>query len=281
MSHPVVMFDHMNRSSHTHPNATDAQVVAAPTRHAPVGVQQALPYDDERDLPIAYMLTPAAQQLVEPGSRPYLRAVPPLADEDDDRDPRRAQVKAMYRGGVTPDAIASQLEIDPLLVRGWLELQPVVRRDAAPTTAMTARHTVTETDAFWASEQLQHDPRFAFAVGILTASAEIEPASVTFTFTDPALAQIVLHLLRTHTPFASAQLHVVMRLARRSHGDVVRSRWAQTLDLDPTQIRTVRSSNDRADEALVRVVDPTVAALCALWCDTALRDPKPNIDVAF
>lgn len=284
MSHPVVMFDYMNTTSHTHPTASDNQVVAAPLSHALVGVQQALPYDDERDLPITYTLTPAAQQLFEPGSRPQLRAVPPLADDDDDRDPRRAQVKAMYRGGLSPDAIATQLEIDPLLVRGWLELAPVVRRStvgATATPAPQALKTITEADVFRASEQLQHAPRFAFAVGVLAATAEIEPSSVTFTFTDPALAKTVLSLLRTHTPFASAQLHVVLRLARRSHGDVVRNRWAETLDLDPTQIRTVRSRNDRTDEALLRVVDPTVAALCTLWCDMALRDRKPSLDVAF
>lgn len=273
----------MNKTSHTHETAVGSHraVTGASVGHVPVSVQQALPYDDEQDLPITYALTPAAQQLLEPGSRPRLRAVPPLADDDADRDPRKAQVKAMYRGGLTPDAIASQLEIDPLLVRGWLELAPLVGRTVTQPVVAKTTTTVSQADAYQASELLQHDPKFSFAVGVLAATGEIEPSNVTFTFTDAALAKTVLWLLRTHTPFAKAQMHVVVRLARRSHGDVVKSRWANTLDVDPTQIRTVRSRNDGVDQALVRVVEPSVAALCALWCDTALREPKPSIDVAF
>lgn len=281
MSHPVVTFDHMNNTSHTRQSATDADVAVERKNRAPINVQPVLPYDDEGDLPITYLLTPAAQQLLEPGLRPQLRAVPPLAEDDDDRDPRRAQVKAMYRGGLSPKAIASQLEVDPLLVAGWLEISPVARRNVTPKTTKESPIALTEADAITASQQLQHDPRFAFGVGVLAATADIDSSSVTLTFLDASLAKPVFQLLRTHTPFVAAQLHVVIRLARRSHGDVVRSRWAGILAIDPTQIRTVRSRNDGVDEVLIRVVNPTVAALCALWCDMAVTEPMPTIDVAF
>jgi len=277
MSHPVIIFYDMDTSSFTSPAKTPVDARA----HTSVVQQPVLPYDDERDAPISYALTPAAQQLLVPGSRPALTAVPSL-DDDDQRDPRRAQVKAMYRGGVAPQTIAAQLEIDLLLVRGWLELGPLVARTPVVATLDTAENQrVSAADRYRAAEQFAHDPQFAFAVGVLSATAEIEPASVTLTFTDTALAATVLTLLRVQTPIADAQLHVVLRLARRSHGDVVRSRWAQVLGCDATQIRTVRSRNDGVDEVMLRVVDTHVAALCELWCAAALNPVPTAVDVAF
>ena len=275
MSHPVVIFCDMKTHTQTH-----ADEPRQPTSGA-VSVQQPLPYDDERDLPIGYVLTPAAKQLLVPGSRPQLSAVPPLSEDDYERDPRRAQVKAMYRGGLTPEAIATQLEIDLLLVRGWLELAPVIRHERPASDAPKEPQRLTEQDAYRVGQQLREDPKFAFGVGVLAATAEIAADSVTCSFTDEALAATVLTLLGEHGPLTDVTLHVILRLAPRSHGDVVRSRWAGVLGVDPLQLRTVRRRTDGADEALIRIVDKDVAALCALWCHTALHNPHGAIDVAF
>ncbi len=275
MSHPVVIFCDMK--THTQTHADEPRHPASGT----VSVQQPLPYDDERDLPIGYVLTPAAKQLLVPGSRPQLSAVPPLNDDDYERDPRRAQVKAMYRGGLTPETIATQLEIDLLLVRGWLDLAPVIRHARPDLSDNEAPQRLTEQDVYRAGQQLRQDPTFAFAVGVLAATAEIDTDSVTLTFTDEALAATVLTLLKEHAPLSNVPMHVILRLAPRSHGDVVRSRWAGVLGVDPLQLRTVRRRTDGVDEVLIRIVAKDVAALCTLWCHTALHNPSVAIDVAF
>lgn len=267
----------MNTSEQKFPHAVAAGDVS---RDAPA-VQEALPCNDEHDVPIAYVLTPAAQQLLVPGSRPQLHAVPPLDDDDVARDPRRAQVKAMYRGGITPGVIAAQLELDVLLVYCWLDL-PGGSRVPQPAASVTAPPVVvSETERRAVTERLAGDPAFAFSVGALAAAATIDEVSVTASFTDPAVAARVLQHVREHVADVPVQLHVVVRLGRRSHGDVVRSRWATALALDPTQVRTVRSRNDQADEALIRIVSADVAAHVQVWLETALQPPTTAVEAAF
>lgn len=245
--------------------------------------QPSLWFDDEASQPIAYTLTPAANQLLMPGSRPTLTAVPPLVDDDTDRDPRRAQVKAMFRGGITPEAIAEQLEIDVLLVRGWLDLQPMPTFSIRPVTETSAvlDKATADMTRHRMHELLTADAQLAFAVGVLATSAEWDATSVTVTFREPRVAESVLASLKNHVAVADAQMHVIVRLSAHSHGDRARSLWAGVLGIDPAEIRTVRGRSNAVDEALVRIVHADVAATVGVLCDVALNPPAPIVDVAF
>jgi hypothetical protein len=90
-----------------------------------------------------------------------------------------------------------------------------------------------------------------------------------------------LRQIAAHTPLADSQMHVIVRLSARSHGDMARSRWAEVLQVDPTQIRTVRGRSNPVDEVLIRIVHPGVAGALRLWCDEAVAPSATAADVAF
>lgn len=269
----------MTTSSHSSAHQTVPPTGAALSDTAVT--QPSLWFDDETVEPIGYTLTPAAQQLLVPGTRPTLTAVPALDDDTVDRDPRRAQVKAMYRGGLTPDSIAEQLELDVLLVRGWLDLSPMPTLTIRPAHPAGDVAAVTDTERFQARTVLHADVAWSFVVGVLATSAEWDERSVTIVLRDPVLARTVITALAGHLPLENAQTHVVLRLAAHSHGDRARTLWADVLGVDPAEIRTVRGRANANDEVLLRLVDPAVARLVGVFCEVAVTPAPIIVDVAF
>ena len=167
-----------------------------------------------------------------------------------------------------------------------------VASGAAAATSKTARddpqdvgeHLVRAQATQEARQRLAEDPGFAAGVGLLSGLGASEPRAVTFGTADPRVAARVLTWLRRYTDLDDRDVRVVLRLGADVAGDLARHRWATDLGLDGARVAATRTGHtverDRV-HGLVRVVDPTLAAIVAGWCDALLEGPDPALDVAF
>jgi hypothetical protein len=259
-------------------------------RHAedapPVAAQASLPF--HVDEPIPFVLTARARRAVDPDGLPPLRVLPndPMAEpavEDDPSDTRPARARALRRAGVPASAIATQLGVDELLVRAWTGgVAPSPRRGGRPRLPAAegpdpgadehaARRRVAREAA---AARLRDQPGVGLALGPLAGNATVEPSGVTVTTGDPRVAAASARWLRTVLSLDPSALRVVVRVGPRAAADVERHRWARALDLDVERVRITRwaaAADDHAVEALLRVVDPEVAALVGGWCDALLE----------
>lgn len=223
-------------------------------------------------------------------------ANPADADEagSDPSDTRPARARALRRSGVPTAAIADQLGVDELLVRAWTGKVPVARslragragaapeaavhaggRDAREEAARTAFELARAAARDVARQRLVDQPQLAAGLGVLAGVADITPAAVDVTTTDPRLAGAVVRWLTEVLGADPAEVRLVLRVGPRAAADLARHRWGRAVGIAPDRVRTTRavaSVADDAVEALLRVVDADLAAAAAGWRD-ALLDP--------
>lgn len=129
------------------------------------------------------------------------------------------------------------------------------------------------------------DPAFAAGVGLVAGTAEFDPHAVTMTTSDPELASAVLSWVRQQMPVEEARIRVVLRVGPRGAGDLAAHRWARALAVDRGRVAVTTWRNAPAEDAeqvLLRIADPTVAATLAGWRDALLHPSGSDpADVAF
>lgn len=269
-------------------------------RHDPPDVgQQPLPFDDEADEPVPFVLTARARLEVAPDRLPPLTVVPEVApdtatgDLDEPGDTRPARARALRRAGLPVDAIAAQLGADDLSVRAWVGevvAKPTARPAPEPAAEVDQHRTAFElarADARAAvGDRLATDARFAAGLGLAAAIVETDVHAVTVTVADVDLAAHLLHWVGTELDIDPRRIRVVLRLGPDVSGDLARHRWARALDLPVEQVVHTRSRSvgtPDATEAIVRIADTTVAATLAGWRDALLApaDGTGPADIAF
>lgn len=254
--------------------------------------QAVLPLD-ELEAPVPYQLTARARRLVAPESLPDLSVV----DVEDPHDPRPARARALRRGGAEPSAIARELGVDVVLVRGWTgdigHPRPRRRLAAVPTRpAMHPSGAVTGPAEDADERALRHaelaaaraeaanevgarlqDPAFVRGLALTAATADIDEHTLVITTRDIDVAATVTRWLVRDAGLDHRDLRVVLRLAEFAGSDLVARRWADALGVDSGAVgRTRWRSAPRPDavEVLVRAADPLVGARVAGWRDVLL-----------
>lgn len=259
--------------------------------------QAVLPLDD-LETPVPYQLTARARRLVAPESLPELTVV----NIEDPHDPRPARARALRRGGASPAAIARELGVDVVLVRGWIgdigharprrRLAAVPVRPAThPTAHGTAgpvagpaeddddraqRHAeLTAARAAAANEvgARLRDPGFVRGLALCAATADIDEHTLVVTTRDVDVAATVTRWLVRDAGLDHRDLRVVLRVGDFAGSDLVARRWADALGVDASAVgRTQWRSAPSPDavEALVRAADPFVGARVAGWRDVLL-----------
>lgn len=303
------------------PAPTPVQTEAEPPAEAPVAeVQPSLPFDEGSDEPIAFALTARARRVVAPHALPALRVVPQVptstggleapgdptrdatdagtsadpAPEDEASDTRPARARALRRAGARPTAIASQLGVDPVVVRAWTDGVRGVAHVTAlpvPTAADDAEAEDAARRAAFASERttarargrahLAARPDLSGGLGVLAACTEAAPDGVTVTTTDPRVAAAALRWVAEVLGTPTDRWRTVLRLGERAAADLAVHRWATSLGVPRERVRTTRwagTADPHAEEVRCRLPDPVVAATVAGWCDALLDGPE---DVAF
>jgi hypothetical protein len=276
--------------------------------------QQPLPFDlpaDEADHPIAYALTARARRQVAPEALPALRVLagsgtvttrrgaprPSQPQEDDGDldqpgDTRPSRARALRRAGVGIAAIARQLGTEELIVRAWVGDVTV-----HPTAVRRDRATAHEADRAQAEDRrrrerldrvrhearvdgrarMHRDPSFAAGMGLLAGLVTTDEHALTFTTTALEIAATAQAWLVAHAGVQVSNVRVVLRLGPDVAGDLARRRWSDALRVPPESIVHTRwrgAPSPDAEEALVRVPDPALAARIAGWRD-ALLEPPP------
>ena len=282
--------------------------------HAARGAQGT--YDDTGgsvapDEPIDFALTAAAHRVVTSDGPPPLTVAPdPSVDDpgfdapgfDDPGDTRPSRARALRRAGLSVTAIADQLGVDELIARAWVDdvaaaPPPASRRRqlrpgaAAPPSVDVAAdgddvglQLVRAQASRDALPRLADDPGFALGLGLLTALRSPDGASLTLTTADERLAGRIVAWLRAYAGLTDTDLRVVLRLGRDVAGDLARSRWADALDLPADRIAAARTRGVLAVdeiEALLRIVEPSLAATVVGWCDAVTAAEDASADVAF
>ncbi len=296
----------------------EGSVREGPAREGLSPIQQALPFDDEADRPVAFSLTARAKRAVAPQDLPALSLVrdrvrssaqggvaAPNKDgwpsTDDPSDTRPSRARALKRAGLSAGVIATQLHVDPLLVRAWVgpspqatDRPPVARDGDGPVgsssdagqeeakTAFGLARAQAEQDA---RRTRLRDPKFAAGLGLVASIMEVDTHAVTVTTGDQDVVAAILQWLDDQLPIDPARVRIVLRVGARAAGDLVAHRWAATLGIARDRVAVARwhgAPDDRAVQALLRVADPVVAASVAGWRDALLAPLGPNpADVAF
>lgn len=271
-----------------------------PATVTPSSSQQVLPFDDEADEPIGFSLTARARRMISPEDLPALALVPepawPVADDPGDTRPSRA--RALRRAGLSPAAIAEQLQVDPLLIHAWIGVpvgsgqQPIgptavgspmaspsgsdeVAGDALESERSAAFELARAAASDHALRVLAHDPAFAAGLGLLASIVEVDRHAIAITTGDQDVVARILAWLDEELAVDPSRVRLVLRIGRGVAGDLVAHRWATRLQMSRHRVATTRwhdAPEPEAVQALLRVADPGVAATVAGWRD-ALLDP--------
>lgn len=272
----------------------------------------ALPFDDEADRPVDFVLTARARRVVAPASVPALSVVSGPAD-DDPSDTRPARARALRRAGSAVSDIAAALHVDDLLVAAWVGDLPaagpgrppsrgsraaaVLRAPVAtsPDTSRVGTRTgrvagevrlgeIRRDAATAARQRLLADPRLAVDAGLLAGVVTVDSHAAVFRTSRRQLAARLVNWSYEQAEAQPRDVRVVLRLGADVPADIARHRWAAELGLGLEQVAATRwrqAPGPDAEEALVRLSDPAVAARLAGWCDAVLQPDLDPADVAF
>lgn len=294
--------------------AEPPETTTGATTQTPVAeVQPSLPFDDASDEPIAFALTARARRAVAPHAVPPLRVVPqvpeapaadappagpagdssapaePEAPEDEASDTRPARARALRRAGARPATIATQLGVDPVVVRAWTDGVRGVAHVTAlrtPAAADDAEAEDAARRAAFASERttarararthLTARPDLAGGLGVLAACTDAAPDGTTVTTSDPRVAAAALRWVADVLGVPTERWRTVLRLGERAAADLAVHRWADALGVPRERVRTTRwagTADPHAEEVRCRLPDPLIAATVAGWCDALLDAP--------
>jgi hypothetical protein len=129
------------------------------------------------------------------------------------------------------------------------------------------------------------DPVFAGGIGLVAGVAEIDAHAVTIATPDAGIAAAALRWLRSQLEVDRNRVRLVLRIGPRVAGDLAAHRWSRELDVPRESVAIAswrQAPGDDAEQVLLRIADPTVAATVAGWRDALLAPPGDDpADVAF
>jgi hypothetical protein len=203
-------------------------------------------------------------------------------------DVHRSARCATHRRGPEP-AVAEA-------ARGHAEVAAATR-DAAPAGPPTTSPTDRERDEAEAAfalaradaaragrSRLAVDADLAAGVGLLLGVARTDAHAITVTVPSTALAAHLVRWIAHHLGVPADEVRIVLRLGPRVAGDLARHRWAKELGIPAERIAHARwrgAPADEAEEAVLRIADPTAAATLAGWCDALVTPAAAEVDLAF
>lgn len=258
---------------------------------------------DGEHAPIAFTLTAAAHRVVDAAGPPPLSVAPePATDDDggldDPTDTRPSRARALRRAGLSATAIADQLGVDELIVRAWIDdvaasPPPRATRRRLESQAPTPPPAVGDDDVGLqlvraescqqAHTRLVDDARFALGLGLVAGLRRPDGAGFTIATTDERLAGRTVAWLRNHTSLDDTDVRVVLRLGRDVAGDRARERFAAALQLPVERVAAARARGSLGVdevEALLRLVEPGLAATVTGWCDAVATAGDAAADAA-
>jgi hypothetical protein len=237
-----------------------------------------LPFDDEAERPIPFMLTAAAQREVLGRDMPALSVVPATAEPVDTRP---VQARALLRSGMPVATVAAALGVAVSDVEGWTAdlVDELARRrrtasrrtatvpaDAAPRPAPSgAAPAAPRADA----RTVPADPgrRAPLLAGLAFALAEIDERGVTLLHDRVEPVAVLLDALRASLPDFGQRMRVALRVGHDLPSDRVRIDVAARLGFDAGRIRIGRggASSGSTLEIRVDVADARAAELVSAW----------------
>jgi len=269
-----------------------AESVAHEPTERPEPEQPSLPWDE----PVPFELTTRGRRLVAADDLPRLRVLDgrPAAplDLDAAADTHRVRARALHRAGLSRDAIANELEVDPLHVDGWVgDLPHVPRlrvvRPAAPSPASGGEPgpaVAPDGPDGWddavaaarneAARRTTADPGLRAGLGLLGALLRPDRHALLLDADDAALLVAAWMWARTtlevHDP---ARARLLLRHAPDEPGDRLAHSCAEQLGLDPSQVATTRDPTVPAGRPRLRLrlADPEVALRAAGWREHLLK----------
>jgi len=250
----------------TRPTVPVPHQVPDPVR-APVALP--LPFDDEGDAAIPFVLTAAAHREVLGRDVPPLAAVP-AAPEEPEPDTRRLQARALLRSGMPVTTIAAALGVATACVEEWTgdledELARRRRSSRGPRAADPLRRPAPGTHAVATSPE----GRERLVAGLAFALADVHEDGVTVTHDRLEPVAVLLDALRERRGPLALRIRVAVRLAPDLAADRVRVEVARRLGVDAGTVLTGRAGPDvqRGFELRVDVQDASAAALVRAWQD--------------
>ncbi len=244
------------------------------------GDQVPLPFDDEGDVAVPFVLTAAAHRAISGGLVPPLRAVRAHRSAQDvveepaeDSGTTRIQARALFRSGMPLATVAAALGRDVAVVEEWTadmgdELARRRRRTASvqsrPRTAASGTHIRSGGD-----EAGRDDA--ALLPGLAFGLAEFGDGWVAFVHDRADTIAVLLDAVRSALALTSRQIRVAVRLAHDVPADRMRAALAGDLGVDPAGIVVGRAAAAAPGSLVIRVDirDAGASDLVRSWIDDA------------
>lgn len=249
-----------------------------------------LPFDDETDRAVPFVLTAAAHREVL-GRTPALTAVSaadtPRRDpsgrapgDDGAEDTRRLQARALRRSGMPDATIAAALDVDVDVVAAWTDglddelarrrrrRQPTRSRPAtsgmpvAPTALPAEEATGVEADP-----AAGRDDPAALLPGLAVALAEADADGVTIAHDRLGPVAVLVDALRAEGVLAAGRVRVAVQVGTDEPLDRARATVAQRLGVDPATVTAGRSADGSRSGLRLRVDvrDAAAAEVVLRW----------------
>ena len=235
-----------------------------------------LPFDDEVEAAVPFVLTAAAHREVLGREVPSLTVVPdgPGAIEDEEAvaDTRRLQARALLRSGMPPSTIAAALGVDVDRIAAWTEdlgdelarrRRARARRGQGPGSASSVA--ITSPSSHTDEEPVADAARLA--AGLAYAIAESDGASVTIVHDRLGPVGVLLDALRAVHDVAPDRIRVAVRIPAGGAADRARATVATRLGVDPGTVTIGRDASSSGPDLALRVDvrDAGCAALVEAW----------------
>jgi hypothetical protein len=225
--------------------------------------QVALPFDDEAEAPIPFVLTAAAHREVLGRDLPTLSVVPVLPEPV---DTRRVQARALLRSGMPVATIAAALGSDIEEVGRWTE--DLVDELARRRRHRSARHPVAPAVGVGGTPVPMEDgQRRKLLPGLAFALAKTDGDGVTIRHDQVEPVAVLIDGLRDRLPGLSDRLRVALRVGARTPSDRARSEVAARLEVDASRVIVGRVDGGAAPtlEIRVEIRDADAARLVRAW----------------
>ncbi len=258
------------QSSQPTPPAYAAQAAQVVGRAA---VPLPLPFDDESETPIPFVLTAAAQRGVLGRDLPPLSVVPAAAEPVDTRP---VQARALMRSGMQITTIAAALGVDAATIAGWTEdladelarrrRHVASRRSSSPgVRALPVLDAVSDVDR----PPVSAEHRSRLLSGLAFALAEVDEHGVTILHDRVDTVVVILDRLREMLPGLAGRMRVALRVGTELPADRTAAEVAGRLGLEREAIIVGRGGvgSGSSLEIRVDVRDASAAEIVRAWRD--------------
>ncbi len=244
---------------------------------AGIAVPQSLPFDDESEAPIPFVLTAAAQRGVLGRELAPLSVVPAASEPVDTRP---VQARALLRSGMPTATIAAALGVDAAMVEGWTEdlvdelarrrrltsrRQVPSRRSASAVVGRLPGHDADALPADASTTDAQHRSRLLAGLAFALADADDHGVTILHDRVDPVA--ILLDGLRARLPGLTERMRVALRVGTDLPADRTGADVALRLGFERQAVIVGRGALGSGSQLEIRVDvrDPDAAHIVRAW----------------